>query len=398
MRPNYELSEEEIARRRRRRKRKRRKRRLRKIRGIILLTLTLILFITLVVGIICGVVKVFKHIFHLDQEVVEMTTEPDTSWLPNGYILDENGELVYLGAPPEDNRVNETSSYGTGDDAKPNSNYTDTHGNVVHAASKSPDYQAITSEDIKAPHAILMDAETSQVLAGRDYDSRIYPASMTKVMTLIVAVDYMNSIPETYTFSVEDINPLIYADASRAGFEAEEEVPVTDLLYGLILPSGADAAVALANMIAGSENEFAALMNEKCREIGLMNTHFANPTGLHDDAQYTTCTEMAMIMAYAMQNELCAKVLSTYQYTTTSTPQNPDGLLLTSTMFSRMYGNEVENVSILAGKTGYTIPAGNCMVSYAVKDDHPYVCVTALSTNKWHCIFDAFKIYENYLP
>lgn len=106
-----------------------------------------------------------------------------------------------------------------------------------------------------------------------------------------------------------------------------------------------------------------------------------------------TPSEMAMIMKYAMDNSECAKVLSTFQYTTEKTTQHPDGILLTNTMFSRMYGTEVEGVTITAGKTGYTDEALNCLVSYAVKGDKSYICVTSHAHNKWHCVFDSFEIY-----
>lgn len=139
-------------------------------------------------------------------------------------------------------------------------------------------------------------------------------------------------------------------------------------------------------------------MNEKCEEMGLKNTHFCNPSGLHDVNQYTTPAEMAMIMEYAMSNEVCAKVLGTYQYTTASTPQHPDGIHLTSTMFSRMVGNEVPGVTIKAGKTGYTDEAHNCLVNFAEKDGKEYVTVMAAAGNRWYVIFDGFKIYERYLP
>lgn len=111
-------------------------------------------------------------------------------------------------------------------------------------------------------------------------------------------------------------------------------------------------------------------MNEKCEELGLQNTHFMNASGLHNENQYTTPVEMAMILAYAMQNPECAKILSIYQHTTAPLASHPEGILLTSTMFGRMYGTEVPNVTIQAGKTGYTQEAGNCLVSYAEKTGH----------------------------
>lgn len=368
----YELSDAEKKRRRRKRLAKKKARRRRKIKILIILGCMLLLAITLVVGLIVGVVKLIGHFTHKDKTVIN----------------------------PSTNIVTESTEYTenmTQDELPDTLTSTNTPITIAYA-TKAPTYQSITSKEVKAPYAVLMQADNSQILAGRSEDSLIYPASLTKVMTLIVAVEYMDRIPDTYTVQHDDIAPHIYAGASRAGFEEGETVPFEDLLYGLILPSGADAATAIANAVAGSEEAFASLMNVKCTQLGLTKTHFVNPSGLYDDAQVTTCSEMAMIMAYAMQNELCAKVLSTYQYTTTQTDKNPDGLALTSTMFSRMYGNEVENVSIIAGKTGYTTEAGNCMVSYAIKNGIPYVCVTASSTNKWHCVYDAFELYGKYLP
>ncbi len=244
----------------------------------------------------------------------------------------------------------------------------------------------------------LLDVNNNKIIAGREAESRIYPASMTKVMSLIVAVENVKDVTKMYQFTNKLLYPLYNAQASVAGFGTNEIVPVSDLFYGMILPSGADAAAALAEIVAGSEEQFAVLMNKKCEELGLKNTHFVNSTGLYDDEQYTTPSEMAMIMKYAMDNSECAKVLSTFQYTTEKTTQHPDGILLTNTMFSRMYGTEVEGVTITAGKTGYTDEALNCLVSYAVKADKSYICVTSHAHNKWHCVFDSFEIYGNYLP
>lgn len=264
--------------------------------------------------------------------------------------------------------------------------------------TRAQSYVVMGDNDIKSTYISLLDVSNNQIIAGKDPDAKIYPASMTKVMSLIVAVENISDLNEKYTFNKTELNDLYLESASVAGFSVDESVKAIDLLYGLILPSGADAAGALAKMASGSEESFVALMNAKCEELGLKNTHFCNPSGLHDENQYTTSTEMAMIMSYAMKNVTCAKVLSTYQYTTDATPQHPEGILLTSTMFSRMYGTEVEGVTIKAGKTGYTDQAHNCLVSYAVKDGKEYIAVTAAAGNRWHVIFDDFYIYERYLP
>lgn len=259
-------------------------------------------------------------------------------------------------------------------------------------------YMDIVSEEVKSPYIALLDVENNTIIAGRNTEARIYPASMTKVLSLIVAVEHITDLSQTFTMTGDIVDPLVWEGASRAGFEAGDTVSAEDMLYGLVLPSGADAAVGLAIMTAGSEAAFADLMNEKCAELGLTNSHFTNASGLFDENQYTTPVEMSLILKYAMQNETCAKILSTYQYTTAPMASNPEGILLSSTMFSRMYGTEVEGVTITAGKTGYTDEAKNCLVSFAEKGEHHYIALTAGAENRWHVVFDDFEIYKNYLP
>lgn len=269
---------------------------------------------------------------------------------------------------------------------------------MVQYPQKSDSYVEIRSKEILSPYVILMDVNSNQILAGRKYQEKIYPASMTKVMTLIVAVDELKDFDQTFTMTAEIIDSLYQQEASMAGFAPEEQVTAKDLLYGVILPSGADACVGIANLVAGSEENFVKLMNQKCEEMGLVNTHFVNTSGLYDENHYTTTEDMAMIMQYAMSNPTCKEILSTYQYSTQSTPQHPEGILLTSTMFSRMYGTEVEGVQIIAGKTGYTDEAGSCLVSYAEREDDRYIAVTAKAAGKWNAVFDDFRLYGNYIP
>ncbi len=262
------------------------------------------------------------------------------------------------------------------------------------------DYQDLSSDSqVSSPYAALLDVNNHKIIAGKLADTKIYPASMTKVMTLIVVSEHIDKIPETYTFGYEMLNRLFREEASVAGFLEGETVDVEDLLYGLVLPSGADAAEALATMVAGSNEEFAKLMNAKCAELGLKHTQFMNPTGLYDEEQYTTPSEMAMIMEYAMKDELRAKVLGTYQYKTKATTQHPEGIQLTSTMYSRIYGNEAPGVLVTGGKTGYTNEAGSCLVSYAVTNKgNAYVFCTGGAAYKWAPVYDEIYIYKNIIP
>lgn len=273
-------------------------------------------------------------------------------------------------------------------------------------ASYTPDSRTIGKNDISSDYAILIDLENNTVLASKKGDEKMYPASMTKMMTLIVAAEHAENLDDTFEMTTAITDPLFLENASVAGFLNGEQVTLRDLMYGLILPSGADCAVALALYTAGSEAAFADMMNEKVAELGLKNTHFMNPTGLHDENQYSTCHEIALILEYALRDDFMRTVLSTYKYTTEKTPQHPGGITLYSTMQSRMYGNEAPGMFVLGGKTGYTTEAGNCLASYAVKYDKDtekeddlksktpgYIFVSAHGGSVWAPIFDAINMY-----
>ena len=268
---------------------------------------------------------------------------------------------------------------------------------VFAYADRGDETKTITG--IRSEYAILIDLSTNTVVADKNGDKRIYPASMTKLMTLIVAAENIKDLDEHFTFSYAITDPAYKAGASVAGFLSSESVPLIDVLYGVALPSGADATTAVAVTVAGSEEAFAEMMNEKAREIGLENTHFMNASGLHHDDHYSTPHEMAIILEYAMKVPLLAEILSTYQYTTTPTEQHPEGILLTSTMFSRMYGDEAGNCEIIAGKTGYTHEARQCLASMAESPDgRRFVLVTAMAQDKYDPVWDAIDVYKNYIP
>ena len=131
----------------------------------------------------------------------------------------------------------------------------------------------------------------------------MYPASMTKVMTVILALELMDDMKKTTVITQSDIDTVWETGASSANFEVGETVTYEDLLYGAILPSGADATRALANNLCGSQEAFVDKMNELAQKLNLKDTHFVNTTGIHDENHYTTVHDMALIVQYAIQNE-----------------------------------------------------------------------------------------------
>ncbi len=254
-------------------------------------------------------------------------------------------------------------------------------------------YSKLLGNSIYSEHAIIVDIEKNRVVASRNSGVKMYPASMTKVMTLYVAV---TNIPKedlyskTFKMSRELSDYLYRENATVAYFAVNEEVLLIDCLYGAILPSGADACIALATHLAGGEEGFAEMMNDTAKKLGLTGTHFTNSTGLHDPDHYTTAYDMAVIMNAAMQNELCREVLSTAKYTSHSTPQNPNGITWFSTALSRLSPYNKSYMTFVAGKTGYTPEARQCLVSVCrTADGKEYIMVTGYANHKDEAVDDA---------
>ena len=249
-----------------------------------------------------------------------------------------------------------------------------------------------------AETAIIVNLKENKVIAERDANKRVYPASTTKIMTLLVAAENIKDFGDTFTMTLDITDPLYVADASVAGFLNGEEVNMKDLLYGMILPSGADAAMGLAVKIAGNEENFVKLMNKKVKELGLKNTNFTNVSGLHNEKNYSSAYDMASILKAALENDICREVLSTYQYTTAKTPQNPDGIPLSSTLFDYMYGTEPETATILGGKTGFVNESGYCIASYgeANESGNEYIIVTLGNSSKWPAFHGQIDLYKQF--
>ncbi len=256
--------------------------------------------------------------------------------------------------------------------------------------------QAIAA-DIDAKNIIVVNCDTNKVVAARDASAKCYPASTTKIMTVLTAVDYIDDYNKTFTYSYEVTDQFYQQEATMAGFADGEAATLTDMLYGAILESGADATYGIAVTVAGSEEEFVKLMNKKAQQLGLKNTNFTNSSGLFDKNHYTTPEDLAVIVRAAMNNELCRKILSTYQYTTAKTPQHPDGIPLTSTLFSYMYGTEPEGSDIKGGKTGFVNESGHCFATFGQSDGGiPYVCVTLNGAGRWPTVYDQIDLYTRY--
>ena len=251
--------------------------------------------------------------------------------------------------------------------------------------------------ELYSENALLIDLQSNTVLVQKNPDARIYPASMTKVMTVLVAAEHITDWDATFTMTQSIIDPLFLADASMAGFVHGEEISMMDLLYGAVLPSGAEATEALSITVAGSEAAFAELMNEKAQALGLKDTHFVDASGLHDENHYTTLSDMAIILQAALDNPRCREVLTSVHHTSAATAQNPDGVAMTNKFLYRIQPQQTGNVSILAAKTGYTAQAMNCCVSYGIMENgREAICVTAHAWTGDYCIADHLALYGTY--
>lgn len=248
---------------------------------------------------------------------------------------------------------------------------------------------------INSSYAVLMQAGGGRVVGDINGETPMYPASMTKIMTTIVAIENLSDLNQEITVTNDMIANLYAQDATQAGFQPGETVQAIDLLYGVMLPSGADCCIALADTIAGSEEGFVELMNQKAEKLGLENTHFCNTTGLHADDHYSTAKDIAELLRYALKNSTFREIIESPYHSTPGTNVHPDGITFYSTMFKNLSDTTVIDGKIMGGKTGFTSEAGCCLASFAEIDDIEYILVTAgaYQAGTPH-IDDAVKLYN----
>ncbi len=268
---------------------------------------------------------------------------------------------------------------------------------TVYTAKTTQDTKAV-GNDVISDHAILIDLSDGTIIAQKDAESRISPASMTKIMTVLVAAEHIKDTSDRFTITQEITDFSFSHDCSNVGFSVGESVPVKDLFYGTILESGADAAVGLATYTSGSQDDFVGLMNERLKVLKMSDTaHFTNCVGIYDEDHYCTTYDMAMILEAAVHNSFCRQVLSEHRYTTTGTSEHPDGITV-SNWFLRRIEDKDSSVNVECAKTGFVVQSKNCAASYALDSaGKEYICVTAGSTSAWRCIYDHVAMYKDFI-
>ena len=222
--------------------------------------------------------------------------------------------------------------------------------------------------NINSTNAIMINLNNNKILYEKNKDDRINVASMQKIMTALVAIKNKENLDESFTIDYglfDSLDPELV----MVGFEGGDTVTYNDLLYGTLLKSGGDAAYALGIKISGSEEEYAKLMNDKAKELNLLNSNFVNTTGLDIDNQYSTVNDIAMLLKYSLNDKKFKTIFTTKEYTTSNGYYEFKGPIAKANDLSMPY--------FKGGKTGFTDSAGRCLASYAEKDGVEFLLVTA---------------------
>ncbi len=250
---------------------------------------------------------------------------------------------------------------------------------------------------VYSTNLVLVDADTGDIVVQREADDIIYPASMIKVLTVLVAADYIHDWSDTYEIKGELLDYAYSLDCSCVGFLRGETVTVRDLFYGTIVCSGADACLSLADYCCGGEKEFVRRMNLKLEELGLSDTaHVTNCVGYHEETQYCTVKDMAVIMSAAMQNSFVTDALAQLYSNVPPDEMVEEGIQIANAFMCRIE-NELPGGEVKGAKTGYSPKIGfNAVSWYETKDGHKYICVTVNCDSTWQSIYDHMALYRNY--
>lgn len=246
----------------------------------------------------------------------------------------------------------------------------------------------IKALDIYSENAVLYNMNKDTILYEKNRDEKVKVASLTKIMTTIIALENINNIKEETIMPEEAFYNL--DGYVLSGIRPNELITYEDLLYGTMLPSAADCANAVAIKVSGSVDSFVELMNKKAMELNMNNTHFSNPVGIDED-NYSTVNDIAILLKYALKNEEFKKIFTTKEYTTTN------NIKLISTIIEKSEPYNIDISSILGSKTGFTDDAGNCLASISKINNVKYLLITTnASIDKSYHIIDAVNIYDYY--
>lgn len=233
----------------------------------------------------------------------------------------------------------------------------------------------LKKDDYTSQYIHVMERDTDNIIYEKRAKRKAYPASLVKMMTTIVTLEHISELSAPAPVDKETYQEMIAENASVAGFVGGEEVTYRDLLYGTVLASGGEAANSLAIHVAGSVEAFVQMMNDKAKEIGMHDTQFMNPEGLHHKKQYTTAYDMAQLLDYALDNVDFKAIFTKESFRTRVTVDHPEGILLTSTVLTVLNQAEQEGFKIIGGKSGTTSESGQSWATLGVVDGREYISV-----------------------
>lgn len=254
--------------------------------------------------------------------------------------------------------------------------------NQICVSSKDVAYDKFNPE-IELDSAGLFQLEESETIYAENIHEKVYPASITKMLTAYLALKYGN-LDDVVTVGENAMN--VPWDSSKAYLKLGDQLTLRDLLYSLMLASGNDSAVAIAEHISGSEEAFVSLMNEEANKMGATNTHFTNSHGYHDDNHYTTAYDLYLILNKCIENEEFVKIITDDSYSVEVKQVDGSMRKMTwrqSNMFLTGEYEIPDNITLLGGKTGTTLKAGACLILY-VEDSNskPYISVVMGAESK----------------
>lgn len=236
-------------------------------------------------------------------------------------------------------------------------------------------YNTTIEYDAHSNNVLVFNRETKKIKYQKNSEVKVYPASLTKIMTAIVAIENIKNFEDIVAIDKETYYQMLEKNSSMAGFAINELVSFNDLLYGTILSSGGEAANSLAVNVAGSVDAFVKLMNDKAQELDMTNTKFTNVEGLDDLNQYSSAKDMVKLLDYALDNRHFKEVFTSLNYQTSKTNYHPQGLTLTSTVFSHLVDFKNTDFTIIGGKSGTTFSAGYNWATLGIKNNIEYISV-----------------------
>lgn len=228
-----------------------------------------------------------------------------------------------------------------------------------------------TGPAVGAQSAIVVEANTGVILYSKNIHEKLYPASTTKILTALIAAEN-STLDEMVTFSTDAVFS-IERGSSNMGIDVGESLPMEECLYGILLVSANEVSNAVAEHVGGSMDEFARLMNEKARELGCVDSHFANAHGLHNDDHYTSAYDLSVIARKFFQNELLTKISGTPTHHFEATETQPDDFILST--HNKLVTHEYSYEGLIGGKTGYTNTARQTLVTCAERNGMKLICV-----------------------